>query len=383
MVDSIDRMQCDVSALPLREGDGLHHDSPSNQELEKEVFDLRQLLEIIKSLSSTLEYHELIDSILHICVAQMRVLRAGILTRKELSSDDLILHRNYIGFDVDHNIEYRVSADHAVYRFLSENTRCFTLGELESHVALPAAIARLTPDLLVPVQAKGELQGVLLLAERIDNTAFTAQEKEYLLNVALFAAIAISNAVLFERSRTDTMTRLKLRHALESSISELRNERRRHPFALVLLDIDHFKGVNDTYGHNVGDEVLKGVADTIRSNVRQNDLAARYGGEEFAVLLPESDHQTAYEIAERIRNSVAERSAKQEGMRIAVTLSAGIAIYDPERDIAMSDFVERADRALYQSKRSGRNRSSVSDHRLNGAGSQRAVAAAQPICSHS
>jgi len=333
----------------------------TREELEREVFDLRQLLEISKSLNSTLEYHDLIDAILHICIGQMHVLRAGIFTRKEVGCDDLVLHRNYIGFEVDHTIEYRVGADQPLYRFLSEHPHCFTPAELERSVGVPDSVARLKPDLLVPVQAKGELHGVLVLAERIEGTPFTAKEQEYLLTVAMFAGIAISNSVLFERSRTDMMTRLKLRHSLEESIAEIRSQRHRHPFSLVLLDIDRFKTVNDTHGHNVGDQVLKTVAETIRNSVRQNDVAARYGGEEFAVLLPESDETTAWEIAERIRASVSARVTKHDGIRIGVTVSAGIAEFDGERDITISDFVKRADTALYRSKQRGRNRTTAAE----------------------
>ncbi len=334
-------------------------EQPTREELEKEVFDLRQLLEISKSLSSTLEYHELIDSILHICVGQMRVLSAGMFTRKEPVSDDLVLHRNYIGFEVDHDIEYRIAAESPLYRFLRENRHCYEPRELERKVGLPGAVARLEPDLLVPVQAKGELHGVLVLAERIDRSAFTPKEQDYLLSVALFAGIAISNSVLFERSRTDMMTQLKMRHSLETCIAELRSETHRHPFALVLLDIDHFKTVNDTHGHNVGDEVLKTVAEALRGSIRQNDIAARYGGEEFAALLPDSGKRAAWEVAERIRSSVAAAVTPHDGREITVTVSAGIAVYDAERDIATADLIKRADQALYRSKQAGRNRTTV------------------------
>ena len=356
-------MQCDSTAsVPkMKNNDDSEKQPATREDLEREVFDLRQLLEISKSLNSTLEYHDLIDAILHICVGQIQVLRTGIFTRKEIGCDDLVLHRNYIGFDVDHTIEYRIGAGEPLYRFMSEHPHCFTPQDLERTVGLPHSVTRLEPELLVPVQAKGELHGVLVLAERIEGTPFTAKEQDYLLAVAMFAGIAISNSVLFERSHTDMMTRLKLRHSLESSITEIRNQEHRHPFSLVLLDIDHFKTVNDTYGHNVGDQVLKTVAEAIRNSVRQNDVAARYGGEEFAVLLPESDEATAWEIAERIRKSVAGQITQYEGTRISVTISAGIAEFDVERDITISDFVKRADTALYRSKQLGRNRTTAAE----------------------
>jgi len=128
-----------------------------------------------------------------------------------------------------------------------------------------------------------------------------------------------------------------------------------------MIDIDHFKKFNDTYGHSCGDVVLKQVAKTIQETIRSIDLAARYGGEEFCVLLPDTDAQHARVIAERIRLNVSKSVTEYEGLSLKVTVSLGVAQYDYQRDISGKSIIDRADKALYRSKQDGRNRVSVSD----------------------
>nr|WP_246349399.1 GGDEF domain-containing protein [Devosia subaequoris] len=129
------------------------------------------------------------------------------------------------------------------------------------------------------------------------------------------------------------------------------------PLCLMLLDIDHFKNFNDTYGHQTGDQVLRLVAMTLKSNIKGKDLAARYGGEEFVAVLPSTDLDGAVIIAENIRKAIQakellKRSTNEKLGRI--TASFGVAVFAPN-DNAMS-LIERADRCLYAAKRAGRNR---------------------------
>ena len=125
------------------------------------------------------------------------------------------------------------------------------------------------------------------------------------------------------------------------------------PYALMLLDIDHFKQVNDRHGHLLGDRALRAVADAVASSVRSGDVAVRYGGEEFLVVLPSARLGDAAEVAERIRRNVAE--ASRASLPFELTLSAGIAAGDPVRDRPEQVF-DRADQALYRAKSGGRDR---------------------------
>ena len=126
--------------------------------------------------------------------------------------------------------------------------------------------------------------------------------------------------------------------------------------SLILMDIDHFKSVNDTYGHPMGDQVLKGVARIIREKARDTDLVARYGGEEFAIIMPEADVKAALAISERIREAVMAEVFQTDQGPLKVTLSLGIATF-PDVSVEKQGLVDLSDQCLYFAKRHGRNQS--------------------------
>ncbi|MDA8426442.1 MAG: sensor domain-containing diguanylate cyclase [Treponema sp.] len=336
------------------------------EEYEKQVFDLRQLLEVSKSLNSTLDYHILIDSILFTIMGQMKVLKAGLFARKGLDSTYFSFHRNYKGFEIDHSIDYSIAEDHPMIKLFNRQYGCYTIEDIRQRLGSLRGIeglAALEPSLVVPLKAKGVINGILVLADRIDDAEFEIGEREYILNLASLAAIAINNAFLFEMTTTDMMTRLKMKHYFYTVLLERMESAAigGRPLSVVMIDIDFFKKFNDTYGHTCGDAVLKQVARILQANVRGQDLAARYGGEEFCILLPEADRERGRLIAERIREGVASTPTEYEGKKLTVTISLGVAQYDPARDVSGKSLIDRADRALYRSKQTGRDRVSVAD----------------------
>ena len=155
---------------------------------------------------------------------------------------------------------------------------------------------------------------------------------------------------------TDGLTKL---YNSRSFYSQLETEvdrfnRYKHPLALLLLDLDHFKDYNDTYGHLEGDKVLVRFSQIIKSCLRANDTAYRYGGEEFTVILPETGGGEAGLVAQRIRAALeAERFAPINGKEVKITISIGVTEYQPKEEL--SSFIQRADRAMYRSKQKGRN----------------------------
>lgn len=166
----------------------------------------------------------------------------------------------------------------------------------------------------------------------------------------------VSNAV--ELAITDPLTGLHNRRYLESHLRSLAERAvvDRKPMSLLLFDIDYFKGINDTYGHDVGDDVLREFAARLKRGVRGIDLVARFGGEEFTVVMPETDAAGAMVIAERLRRDV-ERTLFEArgGATLPVTVSIGVAEFQGVGD-TVEALTQRADRALYSAKRSGRNR---------------------------
>jgi two-component system cell cycle response regulator len=162
-----------------------------------------------------------------------------------------------------------------------------------------------------------------------------------------------------EMAITDQLTGLHNRRYMSRHLDNLlanaqKNER---PLTFVIMDIDHFKQVNDTCGHDIGDEVLKEFASRIAANVRGIDLACRYGGEEFVVVMPDTDVAFAYSIAERLRQTVEANPVKisRAPGQLSITISIGIARMEGVGDSADA-LLHRADQALYRAKRSGRNR---------------------------
>jgi diguanylate cyclase (GGDEF)-like protein len=158
---------------------------------------------------------------------------------------------------------------------------------------------------------------------------------------------------------TDFLTGLRTRGYFEQQVEMefKRAERRRQKFALLMLDIDHFKKLNDSFGHHVGDQVLREVAGLLAQDMREVDTVARYGGEEFVIVLPETTETGAAYVAERLRRTVEEARflAGSDHKAQRLTISIGIAVYDTDAQFK-GDLIEFADAAMYAAKHAGRNR---------------------------
>ena len=162
--------------------------------------------------------------------------------------------------------------------------------------------------------------------------------------------------IVFRMAITDGLTNLSNRKQLDNLLTEEIPRAHRHgrDLALLMLDIDHFKTINDTYGHLTGDSVLRGLSSILQKRLRPNDKLGRYGGEEFCAILPETSLQSAVKIAEELRVMVASHSFNAEGKEIRVTVSIGAACLLP--DMGMEHLYKGADEKLYQAKRTGRNK---------------------------
>jgi len=217
--------------------------------------------------------------------------------------------------------------------------------------------------LAVPIVRERALLGCFTVVDA-EGGVFGPDDVETLSGLAVQAGVAIENARLHraveQQAITDDLTGLANRRQFYEVLG--REFERAHrfgtPLSLVMLDIDDFKRVNDTHPmkHLAGDAVLRSVAMAISGHIRDIDLAARYGGEEFAVLLPQTDHEGAVNLAERLRAAIAERLVSFGGEdEIAVTASFGVAS-GPDLDQTQLDLIAAADNALYASKREGKNR---------------------------
>ncbi|MGK5507338.1 sensor domain-containing diguanylate cyclase [Brevibacillus formosus] len=204
----------------------------------------------------------------------------------------------------------------------------------------------------VPLVVEGEISGVLIVADSRYHF-FSFDDYKLLEIFGQHASLAMTNAVLHNEMErmviTDNLTGLYTRRHLNERV---RGSLQKDNYgSLILIDIDYFKNVNDTYGHQVGDEVLIQVSNLIRHSIRDSDIAARWGGEELAVYLPRVDKNTAHSVAERIRECVEQETSPQ------VTISCGLAKWSREMDVNLSveALFHQADIALYEAKNSGRN----------------------------
>ena len=216
----------------------------------------------------------------------------------------------------------------------------------------------------IPLMIEKEVVGVLNIND-VDQDSFNVGDLGFILNLSELIAMSISNAVLYEQTKklavTDGLTGISNRPNMEQSLlSEFgRSMRYNSPLSVVLLDVDHFKDVNDSYGHQKGDEILVTFASVLKKFCRANDTAARYGGEEFLMILPQSNAQGAFKIAERVREEIMKMSFVGNDSKFSVTTSCGVAELNRDYMKSADQLISVADHAMYEAKNSGRNKTII------------------------
>jgi diguanylate cyclase (GGDEF)-like protein/PAS domain S-box-containing protein len=327
-------------------------------------------------LNSTLKFDDLLDRILDnvervvphdadaigIFLLDAPSQRAQLVRyRNTRNSDHAVLMRN---------MQFPISQMHNLHE-MQATGQSVIISETQGYpgwIVAPLS-AWIRANLGVPITIKGETIGFLTLDSGTPNV-FTARDAERLRAFVDQAAIAIENARLYaevqELAITDVLTGLFNRRGL-FQLGEREVERAlrfQHALSVVMLDIDYFKRVNDSFGHPTGDRVLRALANCCRGLVRNVDVVARYGGEEFILLLPETDLASAAQVAERLRQSVeqmlvlADTGENGEGGPVQVTASLGVVGLTPETQNLVA-LLTRVDQALYAAKQAGRNRIAV------------------------
>lgn len=212
-----------------------------------------------------------------------------------------------------------------------------------------------------PLVTEDEITGCIVARSMIEK--LSKRDIDYLEQLTRQAAATINRAntysTILQYATLDALTNLNNRRQFETRLGQEISitKRQNNPLCAMMIDIDFFKKVNDTYGHAAGDEVLRTVASIIKQELRESDIPARYGGEEFAVLLPFTKIEEAQIVGERLRKAVEAHPVNVEGVEIAVTISMGLAEYN--REESGEELFERADKALYEAKKNGRNQVQV------------------------
>jgi diguanylate cyclase (GGDEF)-like protein len=229
-----------------------------------------------------------------------------------------------------------------------------SIGDLATEYTVDMSVAAMALPMIVGARIVGVLELTSGLPIRLD-----ASKLDVVHSLTGQAASAVEAARFHQRadelSHTDVLTRLPNRRRLEVDLAAevARSTRYNRPVAFIMLDVDHFKSVNDVHGHQAGDEILSEFQSAFNASLRETDTAYRYGGEEFCVILRETDGEAAAVVAERLRGVIAQRFAGLDGSPM-VTASLGIAVM-PDDAADAASLVAAADRAMYQAKASGRN----------------------------
>jgi len=244
-----------------------------------------------------------------------------------------------------------------ISRYILEHDDIIKIGDLKIEIEISEADTDLPIDETSPLSDDS-----LVLEKKFHKIMGQAQDDSRLIRhlVDIKKMIDINRVKLKNVASIDALTGLYNRGYFDQAFEKeiLRDARYGHPLSILLLDIDYFKKINDAYGHEQGDRVLKEVAATLKNMVRQTDIVARYGGEEYVLMLMETEAIAAYKVAEKIRNQIENKSIEFSPQKF--TVSIGIACY-PSNGLTAKIMLKAADMALYQSKNNGRNRSTISD----------------------
>ncbi|MEE9614463.1 MAG: diguanylate cyclase [Thermodesulfobacteriota bacterium] len=322
---------------------------------------LKKHNEVAKLLMSTLDLRELLERVLKIAV-EVTDSQMGIVYLVEGAGESLHPH-----------VKYGTKADLSPLKMgegfpgrAAEKKTTLRIsppaGEAVPDEAMELGFAKAIPKEIgyIPLVYQERVLGVLVLGSSTNYTDEEVQLFDYLANQI---CIALDNAIMHQKiqemSITDPLTGLYNRRYLNTRLTEewSRSLRYKRPISIVLYDIDNFKAINDTYGHDKGDEVLKAVAEVMRNRVRKQDIAARFGGEEFVVVLGDTEEDDARKFAESIGGAIKELSF--EWLEKPVTVSGGIGTF-PKIDVeSYQELLQAADQAMYKAKMSGKDRVEV------------------------
>ncbi|TDR17435.1 diguanylate cyclase [Marinicella litoralis] len=363
-------------------------DNTLNVQLIRSIDD--ELYQLINSQELRLKEQRILNSISHILNRSLtlsellktalnlvsKVLNAerGFVVIKDTNVDQhrILALRHFDQLNWNCNNKTTHDFSHALVEKCFDQNKILIIGDTELNEALddinPVKQGGGRSVVVIPLVQENLVIGVIYLDNQQKSHNFNQQQIPFLTTFAAHTSIALHNTLLYKRAITDDLTQLFTRQHVDEVLAQeiIRAQRYQQPLSLLILDLDHFKRINDSYGHTTGDQVLQKFSAVIKQHVRECDLAGRFGGEEFIVILPDTDLVGAHAFAERIRKATAKMVIVKGNQNIKVTVSIGAASYQAQHEENALLLLEDADKALYQAKEQGRNRTvSYSGQHLN------------------
>jgi len=320
------------------------------------------LLDIGVSLGASLDPGAVVEAVLDQIARLVPYEGAALLTMTERGTLRLADGRGPFAVNADLYEGIEPGA-YSLTKAMTETGKPFLISDVPTHYngATPPAFAWLGSVIVAPLRIEGRLIGAIMVGGTT-RARYTPDDAAIVAELARHAAVALRNAqvhtAVARAAQTDALTSLFNRGALLERLERELERSRRYgrSLAVIFFDLDRFKSINDTYGHQFGDRVLRDLARIATQTVRSIDLVGRYGGEEFIAVLPETDGAQALIVAERLRMSVARhRLDLPTGEEVRATISAGVAVF-PADATTMDTLIRIADTALYAAKAGGRNR---------------------------
>lgn len=331
----------------------------SNRDLERRVREVEALFDVSKSLNVAREFRTVLETILDKSIEVIDAERGSIMLYDE--GTDILRVKVLRGATQSPGESIGLKRGEGIAGKVAETGigQISNLGFHDPHFKKLTARERDVREILcVPLKLQDSTLGVINLVNKKNNERFTPDDLRLLQSLATQAAVTIENNRLYNLSIYDGLTGVYVHRYFQAVLLKHFEQARRYSrdISLILIDIDHFKKFNDTYGHQVGDMVLAEVAAIFKRTARVPDVVARYGGEEFAMILPETNLQGAGIFADRIRKLVQDHIIQSRAGPLRVTISLGVSSFLVGHPASKDELIKMADTSLYQAKGAGRNR---------------------------
>lgn len=334
------------------------------EKMERNMAGLSTLQRTSNTINSTLNLDKVIDLTVDVVLGTMGVSMAGLFLLDK--HDEKLKLVSSIGVPTNKETKKLIKLAEKTASSLIESNSVLITDKVSEDIKSQFETLNLISAVCIPLKVRDNMLGAITAAQLDFPRNFKEADKSFLTTLANQIAIAIENATMYKQmedlATKDGLTKLYnhsyFQDALREEIAEAKGSN--SDLSLMMMDIDNFKEFNDTYGHQVGDRVLKCLARLLEEEARELDIVARYGGEEFTIILPKTDSTSVLAIGERLNELVRNMIVEYDNLRLKVTISIGAACY--QAGLSQKELISAADTALYQAKRRGKDQTCLAEY---------------------